>query len=45
MLKTESAQSGSRANPAIKVIRHDVRLSSENVMRSKDYDLVIAIRG
>src|SRR5579871_2308298 len=43
MLKTESAQKTINAlNPAIKVIRHDVRLSSENVMEIiKDYDVVI----
>ena len=43
MLKTESAQKQINAlNPAIKVIRHDVRLSSENVMEIiKAYDVVI----
>ncbi|HVC44421.1 MAG TPA: molybdopterin-synthase adenylyltransferase MoeB [Candidatus Binataceae bacterium] len=43
MLKTESAQKSINAlNPAIKVIRHDVRLSSENVMEIiKRYDVVI----
>ncbi|MBF6559401.1 MAG: molybdopterin-synthase adenylyltransferase MoeB [Candidatus Binataceae bacterium] len=43
MLKTESAQKSINAlNPAIKVIRHDVRLSSENVMEIiKNYDVVI----
>ena len=43
MLKTESAQKSINAlNPAIRVIRHDVRLSSENVMEIvKNYDVVI----
>ena len=43
MLKTESAQKSINAlNPGIKVIRHDVRLSSENVMDIiKDYDVVV----
>jgi molybdopterin/thiamine biosynthesis adenylyltransferase/rhodanese-related sulfurtransferase len=43
MLKTESAQKQLNAlNPGIKVIRHDVRLSSENVMDIiKDYDVVV----
>ncbi|MHB8382303.1 MAG: molybdopterin-synthase adenylyltransferase MoeB [Candidatus Binataceae bacterium] len=43
MLKTESAQKQIAAmNPAIKVIRHDVRLTSENVMEIiKPYDVVV----
>jgi molybdopterin/thiamine biosynthesis adenylyltransferase/rhodanese-related sulfurtransferase len=43
MMKTESAQKAINAlNPAIKVNRHEVRLSSENVMDIiKDYDVVI----
>jgi len=43
MLKTESAQKQINAlNPGIKVIRHDVRLSAENVMDIiKDYDVVV----
>jgi sulfur-carrier protein adenylyltransferase/sulfurtransferase len=43
MLKTESAQKAINAlNPGVKVIRHDVRLSSENVMDIvKDYDVVV----
>jgi len=43
MLKTESAQKSITAlNPGIKVNRHEVRLSSENVMDIvKDYDIVI----
>jgi sulfur-carrier protein adenylyltransferase/sulfurtransferase len=43
MLKTESAQKQLNAlNPGIKVIRHDVRLSSENVMDViRDYDVVV----
>src|SRR5712692_7298080 len=43
MLKTESAQKSINAlNSGIKVIRHDVRLSSENVMETiKPYDVVI----
>ena len=43
MLKTESAQEQIKAlNPGIKVIRHDVRLSSENVMEIiKPYDVVV----
>jgi molybdopterin/thiamine biosynthesis adenylyltransferase/rhodanese-related sulfurtransferase len=43
MLKTESAQKQINAlNPGIKVIRHDVRLSSENVMEIiKDYDVIV----
>src|SRR6185437_6843038 len=43
MLKTESAQKQINAlNPGVKVIRHDVRLTSENVMEIiKDYDVVI----
>jgi adenylyltransferase/sulfurtransferase len=42
-LKTDSAQKQINAlNPGIKVIRHDVRLSSENVMDIiKDYDVVV----
>jgi molybdopterin/thiamine biosynthesis adenylyltransferase/rhodanese-related sulfurtransferase len=41
--KTESAQKQINAiNPGIRVIRHDVRLSSENVMDViKDYDVVV----
>jgi molybdopterin/thiamine biosynthesis adenylyltransferase/rhodanese-related sulfurtransferase len=43
MLKTESAQKQINAlNPGIKVIRHDVRLTSENVMEIiKDYDVIV----
>ncbi len=43
MLKTESAQKAINAlNPAIKVNRHEVRLSSENVMDIiKDYDVIV----
>ena len=43
MLKTESALEAIHAlNPGVKVIRHDVRLSSENVMDIiKDYDVVV----
>jgi molybdopterin/thiamine biosynthesis adenylyltransferase/rhodanese-related sulfurtransferase len=43
MLKTESAQKAINAlNPGVKVIRHDIRLSSENVMDVvKDYDVVV----
>ncbi|MGO9454607.1 MAG: molybdopterin-synthase adenylyltransferase MoeB [Candidatus Binataceae bacterium] len=43
MLKTESAQKQINAlNPGVKVIRHDVRLTSENVMDIiKDYDVVV----
>ena len=43
MLKTESAQKQINAlNPGIKVIRHDVRLTSENVMDIiKDYDVIV----
>src|SRR5579864_5118236 len=43
MLKTESAQKSINAiNPGIKVIRHDVRLSSDNVMDIiKDYDVIV----
>jgi sulfur-carrier protein adenylyltransferase/sulfurtransferase len=43
MLKTESAQKQINAiNPGIKVIRHDVRLSSENAMDIiTDYDVVV----
>jgi adenylyltransferase/sulfurtransferase len=43
MLKTESAQKQINAiNPGIKVIRHDVRLSSENAMDIiRDYDVVV----
>jgi len=42
-LKTESAQIQIHSlNPGIKVIRHDLRLSSENVMDIiKDYDVVV----
>jgi sulfur-carrier protein adenylyltransferase/sulfurtransferase len=42
-LKTESAAKSIHAlNPGIKVVRHDVRLSSENVMEIlKDYDVVV----
>ncbi|HVN88804.1 MAG TPA: molybdopterin-synthase adenylyltransferase MoeB [Candidatus Binataceae bacterium] len=42
-LKTESAQIQIKSlNPGIKVIRHDLRLSSENVMDIvKDYDVVV----
>ncbi len=42
-LKTESAQIQIHSlNPGIKVIRHDVRLSAENVMDIiKDYDVVV----
>jgi len=41
--KTESAQTAIKSlNPGIKVVRHDVRLSSENVMDIlKGYDLVV----
>ena len=41
--KTESAQKSIHAlNPAIKVNRHEVRLSSENVMDIiKDYDVIV----
>ena len=41
--KTESAQKQINAlNPGIKVVRHDVRLTSENVMDIiKDYDVVV----
>ncbi len=41
--KTESAQKQINAiNPGVKVIRHDVRLSSENVMEIiADYDVVV----
>jgi len=41
--KTESAQKHIHAlNPGIKVIRHDVRLTSENVMDIiKDYDVIV----
>jgi len=41
--KTESAQKAINAlNPAIKVNRHEVRLSSENVMDIiKDYDVIV----
>jgi sulfur-carrier protein adenylyltransferase/sulfurtransferase len=43
MLKTESAQKQIGAlNPGIKVVRHDVRLTSENVMDIiKDYDVIV----
>ncbi len=43
MLKTESAAKSINAlNPGITVVRHDVRLSSENVMDIvKDYDVVV----
>ncbi len=43
MLKTESAQKSINAiNPAIKVNRHEVRLTSDNVMDIiKDYDVVV----
>src|SRR5271170_2339215 len=43
MPKTESAQKSIQAlNPAIKVNRHEVRLSSENVMDIiKDYDVIV----
>jgi molybdopterin/thiamine biosynthesis adenylyltransferase/rhodanese-related sulfurtransferase len=43
MLKTESAQKSINAiNPGVKVNRHDVRLSSDNVMDIiKDYDVIV----
>ncbi|MGH7913800.1 MAG: molybdopterin-synthase adenylyltransferase MoeB [Candidatus Binataceae bacterium] len=43
MLKTESAQKSINAiNPGIKVNRHEVRLTSDNVMDIiKDYDVII----
>ncbi len=43
MLKTESAQKSINAlNPGIKVNRHEVRLSSDNVMDIiKDYDVIV----
>jgi molybdopterin/thiamine biosynthesis adenylyltransferase/rhodanese-related sulfurtransferase len=43
MLKTESAQKSINAlNPGVKVIRHDVRLTSENAMDIiRDYDVVV----
>ncbi len=43
MLKTESAQKSINAiNPGIKVNRHDVRLTSDNVMDIiKDYDVIV----
>ena len=43
MLKTESAQKSINAlNPAIKVNRHEVRLTSDNVMDIiKDYDVIV----
>jgi len=43
MLKTESAQKQINAlNPGIKVVRHDVRLSSENVMDIiAPYDVIV----
>ncbi len=42
-LKTESAQKSIQAlNPGVKVNRHEVRLSSDNVMEIiKDYDVVV----
>jgi adenylyltransferase/sulfurtransferase len=43
MLKTESAEKSIKAiNPAIKVNRHEVRLTSDNVMDIiKDYDVIV----
>ncbi|HVA40826.1 MAG TPA: molybdopterin-synthase adenylyltransferase MoeB [Candidatus Binataceae bacterium] len=43
MLKTESAQESIKGlNPGVKVNRHDVRLSSDNVMDIiKDYDVIV----
>ncbi len=43
MFKTESAQKSINAlNPGIKVVRHDLRLSSENVMDIiRDYDVIV----
>ena len=43
MAKTESAEKTLKSlNPSVKVNRHDVRLSSENVMEIiKDYDVVV----
>jgi sulfur-carrier protein adenylyltransferase/sulfurtransferase len=43
MLKTESAQKSiNGVNPGVKVNRHDVRLTSDNVMDIiKDYDVVV----
>jgi molybdopterin/thiamine biosynthesis adenylyltransferase/rhodanese-related sulfurtransferase len=43
MLKTESAQKSINAlNPGVKVVRHDVRLSSDNAMDIvRDYDVVV----
>ncbi|HTQ24465.1 MAG TPA: molybdopterin-synthase adenylyltransferase MoeB [Candidatus Binataceae bacterium] len=43
MLKTESAQESIQSiNPGVKVIRHEVRLSSDNVMDIiKDYDVIV----
>ncbi|HEY2524260.1 MAG TPA: molybdopterin-synthase adenylyltransferase MoeB [Candidatus Binataceae bacterium] len=43
MLKTESAQKSIQSiNPGVKVIRHEVRLSSDNVMDIiKDYDVIV----
>jgi adenylyltransferase/sulfurtransferase len=43
MLKTESAQKSINAlNPGVKVIRHDVRLTSENALDVvRDYDVVV----
>jgi sulfur-carrier protein adenylyltransferase/sulfurtransferase len=43
MLKTESAQKSIQAiNPGVKVNRHEVRLSSDNVMEIiKDYDVIV----
>ncbi|HYB90555.1 MAG TPA: molybdopterin-synthase adenylyltransferase MoeB [Candidatus Binataceae bacterium] len=41
--KTESAQKAVNAlNPGVKVIRHDMRLTSENAMETiKDYDVIV----
>src|SRR5450830_969337 len=43
MPKTESAQKQINAlNPGVKVIRHDVRLTSDNAMGIiKDYDVIV----
>jgi len=43
MLKTESAEKSINAlNPGVKVIRHDVRLTSENALEVvKNYDVVV----
>jgi sulfur-carrier protein adenylyltransferase/sulfurtransferase len=43
MLKTESAAESIKAlNPGVKVVRHDLRLSADNVMEViKDYDVVV----